>query len=285
MDEADGRVRACKIAKSIGERVLLEILLLHQDAHSLNTNLWAAVRSRGCQFLGPSMQEEVLKLVLLALENGTALSRKVLVMFVVQRLSPHFPHQASKTAIGHVIQLLYRASCFKLTKRDGDSSLMQLKEEFRSYDALRREHDSQIVSIAMEAGLRISPEQWSSLLYGDACHKPHMQSIIDSLQSPHSFHQSIQELVSIIQRTGDTAQLSNLIPHFERLSLIDIKEGCEPTLSDCSQHLESASFVTLRLILFLSQYRNGSLRGGYHHPVPTSSFNRPGSRYHSKVRL
>ena len=31
----------------------------------------------------------------------------------------------------------------KVTKRDGDSSLMQLKEEFRTYDALRREHDAQ----------------------------------------------------------------------------------------------------------------------------------------------
>lgn len=56
--------------------------------------------------------EEVLRLVLLALEDGSALSRKVLVMFVVQRLEPHFP-QASKTSIGHVVQLLYRASCFK----------------------------------------------------------------------------------------------------------------------------------------------------------------------------
>lgn len=59
------------------------------------------------------MQEEVLKLVLLALEDGSALSRKVLVMFVVQRLEPHFP-QASKTSIGHVVQLLYRASSFKV---------------------------------------------------------------------------------------------------------------------------------------------------------------------------
>lgn len=60
-----------------------------------------------------AMQEEVLKLVLLALEDGSALSRKVLVMFVVQRLESHFP-QASKTSIGHVVQLLYRASCFKV---------------------------------------------------------------------------------------------------------------------------------------------------------------------------
>lgn len=60
------------------------------------------------------MQEEVLKLILLALEDGSALSRKVLVLFVVQRLEPQYP-QASKTAIGHVVQLLYRASCFKVS--------------------------------------------------------------------------------------------------------------------------------------------------------------------------
>ena len=69
-------------------------------------------------------------------------------MFVVQRLEPHFP-QASKTSIGHVVQLLYRASCFKVSKRDGDSSLMQLKEEFRTYDALRREHDAQIGKLSL----------------------------------------------------------------------------------------------------------------------------------------
>jgi RING finger/CCCH-type zinc finger protein len=59
------------------------------------------------------MQEEVLKLILLAQEEGHPLSRKVLVLFVVQRLEPHYS-QASKTAIGHVVQLLYRASCFKV---------------------------------------------------------------------------------------------------------------------------------------------------------------------------
>ena len=210
--------------RSLGERSVTELILQHQNPQQLSANLWAAVRARGCQFLGPAMQEEVLKLVLLALEDGSALSRKVLVMFVVQRLEPHFP-QASKTSIGHVLQLLYRASCFKVTKREGDSSLMQLKEEFRTYDTLRRygksfsdihssttyvyvvimreyfsftvrEHDAQIVQIATEAGLRIAPDQWSSLLYGDTTHKSHMQSIIDKLQTPQSFLQSVQVLLA-----------------------------------------------------------------------------------------
>ncbi|KAK6016846.1 hypothetical protein OSTOST_17666, partial [Ostertagia ostertagi] len=42
-------------------------------------------------------------------------------------------------------ELLYRASCFNVMKRDGESSLMQLKDEFRNYEALRKEHDAQIV--------------------------------------------------------------------------------------------------------------------------------------------
>uniref|UniRef100_A0A1A8EEA3 RING-type E3 ubiquitin transferase n=1 Tax=Nothobranchius kadleci TaxID=1051664 RepID=A0A1A8EEA3_NOTKA len=168
--EEEGRVRAVRAARSLGERTVTELILQHQNPQQLSANLWAAVRARGCQFLGPAMQEDALKLVLLALEDGSALSRKVLVLFVVQKLEARFP-QASKTSIGHVVQLLYRASCFKVTKRDEDSSLMQLKEEFRTYEALRREHDAQTVHIAMEAGLRISPEQWDRI--GAPAFHPH----------------------------------------------------------------------------------------------------------------
>lgn len=60
---------------------------------------------------GPAMQDEALRLILLALEDGSELSRKVLVMFVVNKLQKQFS-QASKTSVGHVVQLLYRASCF-----------------------------------------------------------------------------------------------------------------------------------------------------------------------------
>ncbi|XP_036243501.1 roquin-1 isoform X9 [Molothrus ater] len=225
--EEEGRIRAMRAARSLGERTVTELILQHQNPQQLSSNLWAAVRARGCQFLGPAMQEEALKLVLLALEDGSALSRKVLVLFVVQRLEPRFP-QASKTSIGHVVQLLYRASCFKVTKRDEDSSLMQLKEEFRTYEALRREHDSQIVQIAMEAGLRIAPDQWSSLLYGDQSHKSHMQSIIDKLQTPASFAQSVQELTIALQRTGDPANLNRLRPHLELLANIDPSPDAPP---------------------------------------------------------
>ncbi|TSS97522.1 Roquin-1 [Bagarius yarrelli] len=256
--EEEGRVRAMRAARSLGERTVTELILQHQNPQQLSSNLWAAVRARGCQFLGPAMQEEALKLVLLALEDGSALSRKVLVLFVVQRLEPRFP-QASKTSIGHVVQLLYRASCFKVTKRDEDSSLMQLKEEFRTYEALRREHDSQIVQIAMEGGLRIAPDQWSSLLYGDQSHKSHMQSIIDKLQTPASFAQSVQELTIALQRTGDPANLNRLRPHLELLANIDPSpDAPPPTWEQLEKGLVAVKTVVHGLVDFIQNHSKKS---------------------------
>ncbi|XP_011196013.1 roquin-2 [Zeugodacus cucurbitae] len=258
--EREGRERVLRAARSLGERTVTELILQHQNPLQLSSNLWAAVRSRGCQFLGPAMQEEVLKLVLKALEDGTAYSRKVLVMYVVQRLEPRFP-QASKTSIGHVVQLLYRASCFKVSKREADSSLMQLKEEFRTYDALRREHDAQIVQIATEAGLRIAPDQWSSLLYGDTVHKSHMQSIIDKLQTPSSFAQSVQELVIALQRTGDPANLSGLRIHLKHLAGIDPSLESPPSSwQDVAKALESVHEVVVGLVEFVQHHGNRKLQ-------------------------
>lgn len=258
--EAEGRSRALRAARSLGERTVTELILQHQNPQQLSANLWAAVRARGCQFLGPAMQEEVLKLVLLALEDGSALSRKVLVMFVVQRLEPHFP-QASKTSIGHVVQLLYRASCFKVSKREGDSSLMQLKEEFRTYEALRREHDAQIVQIATEAGLRIAPDQWSALLYGDTGHKSHMQSIIDKLQTPQSFAQSVQELVIALQRTNDPANLAGLRIYLKQLTNIDPSaENSAPAWQELASSLEAVKLVVIGLVDFVQHHGNRKLQ-------------------------
>lgn len=268
--EEEGRIRAVRTARFLGERTVTELLLQHQNPQQLSICLWAAVRSRGCQFLGPSMQEEVLKLVLQALQNGSPLSRKVLVMYVVQRLIDNLL-PASKTSIGHVVQLLYRASCFKVSKREGDSSLMQLKEEFRNYEALRREHDAQIVQIATEAGLRIAPDQWSSLLYGNTAHKSHMQSICDTLQTPSSFAQSVQELVLALQRTGDPTNLSSLRPHLKHLATIDPSpESPPPTWQDVEKALEAARYVVLGLVKFMQYHSNRKVQD---YPVPPMNAN------------
>lgn len=51
--EDEGRTRAMRAARSLGERTVTELILQHQNPQQLSANLWAAVRARGCQFLGP----------------------------------------------------------------------------------------------------------------------------------------------------------------------------------------------------------------------------------------
>jgi RING finger/CCCH-type zinc finger protein len=55
--EGEGRARAVRACRSLGERTVNELILLHQNPQQLSANLWAAVRSRGCQFLGPGEQK------------------------------------------------------------------------------------------------------------------------------------------------------------------------------------------------------------------------------------
>ena len=112
--DSDGRGKALRAAHSIAERTITELLIMHQNPQQIPALLWTAVRNRGCQFLGPIMQEEALKLILKVLESGRYLSRKNIVLYVVQQLQSDFPN-ASKTNIGHVVQLLYRASCFNVS--------------------------------------------------------------------------------------------------------------------------------------------------------------------------
>ena len=52
-----------------------------------------------------------------------------------------------------------------------------------------------------------------------------MQSIIDKLQTPQSFLQSVQELVIALQRTGDPGKLTALRTHLDLLSSLDPNPG------------------------------------------------------------
>jgi len=49
----EGRMKLAACLKALAERCITELILQHQHPHQLSSNLWGAVRSRGCQFLGP----------------------------------------------------------------------------------------------------------------------------------------------------------------------------------------------------------------------------------------
>lgn len=61
--EEEGRTRALKAARSLGERTVTELIIQHQNPQQLSTNLWAAVRARGCQFLGPGLGYEIMTIL------------------------------------------------------------------------------------------------------------------------------------------------------------------------------------------------------------------------------
>lgn len=54
--DREGRSKAIKSARSLGERSCIDFILHHQNPQQLTATLWSAVRSRGCQFLGPGFK-------------------------------------------------------------------------------------------------------------------------------------------------------------------------------------------------------------------------------------
>ena len=68
------------------------------------TKLWAEIRARGCQFLGPEMQDDVLRLIYLFLNTVTRISRKYLVTWIVWKLKNTYS-KASRTSVGHVVSI------------------------------------------------------------------------------------------------------------------------------------------------------------------------------------
>jgi len=124
---------------------------------------------------------------------------------------------------------------------------MRLKEEYRRYEDLRREHDTQIVSIALEAGLRITPEQWSSTLYGDYEHKSELQSIVDKLHEVKpSFAAMIEKLKKHCNENGsETGMVKDSIVYFEQLNYFQ---------TNCCEDGESFLILSLSYLLLIFSY-------------------------------
>ena len=84
--------------------------------------------------------------------------------------------------------ILYNSTMNAVSPRYQISITNQFLFQYRTYETLRREHDAQIIRIAMEAGLRITPETWSTQLYGNTNRKSEMQSIIDKVRKFFELH-------------------------------------------------------------------------------------------------
>ncbi|KAI3409936.1 RING [Globodera pallida] len=210
------RAQMLKLLRSMSGQIISELVPCIEGTINLSSALWSAVRARGCQFLGPEPQEDVLRHIHRALMRGELLARKTLVLHIVDKLSCQHS-TISKTCVGHVVQLLYRASCFNVIKQEGQSSLMQLKEQFRSFETLRFEHDSQIVQIAIDAGLSVSPEYWASLLYADHRKRTHMLTVCDRISSKSIQTDALRKLIDKKQTERNLFGIQTKLEHFDAL--------------------------------------------------------------------
>uniref|UniRef100_A0A914HAJ1 Protein-lysine N-methyltransferase n=1 Tax=Globodera rostochiensis TaxID=31243 RepID=A0A914HAJ1_GLORO len=197
--QEESRAQMLKLLRSMSGQIVSELIPCIEGTVNLSSALWSAVRARGCQFLGPAPQEDVLRHIHRALMRGELLARKTLVLHIVDKLSCQHS-SISKTCVGHVVQLLYRASCFNVIKQEGQSSLMQLKEEFRSFETLRFEHDSQIVQIAIDAGLRT-----------------HMQTVCDRINSKSLQTDALRKLIDKKQAERNLFGIQTKLEHFDAL--------------------------------------------------------------------
>ncbi|XP_020620547.1 roquin-1-like [Orbicella faveolata] len=84
-----------------------------------------------------------------------------------------------------------------------------------------------------------------------------MQSIIDKLQSPASFSDSIEQLIISLQRSGDPANLCQMQKQFELLSQIDAStEAACPEWNELEQAMSSVYSVVQGLVDFLKSPNN-----------------------------
>lgn len=232
------------------EILLKELLLRCKQVHPVE--VWQLLRNKGCQFLGQH-QATILQSLIVVLRAHTVLPRKTLIELIVSTCEANNA-RVSKTAVGRVVQLLYRSGCFIIHKdADGleEASLlaqqtkntrMELRKEYAVYDTLRRKHDALIVQWAHEEGLYLPAERWSQMLYQDKVHKNFMQSIVEQAKVPLS--RWIDTLYANARSVPEVSNCSYVLQQYA--ALFDSNGALKP--------LESAHvLVALRCVAALAQ--------------------------------
>uniref|UniRef100_A0A1I7Y199 RING-type E3 ubiquitin transferase n=1 Tax=Steinernema glaseri TaxID=37863 RepID=A0A1I7Y199_9BILA len=176
-----GRLHCLRSIKSVADRIQNEVMLPLVTT-TKSSQVWDALRNRRCQFLGPAPHMAVLREVHLLYKDSFALSQKTVINAITQKLQPDYP-TLSKTAIGHLFQILRCARMFVVVPRNEGCVLLRLKAEFDKFDDFLFEHDKSLVRIVFESGLRVEAKFLSKLIYGTLDKQRHFQSIIDRLQN------------------------------------------------------------------------------------------------------
>lgn len=117
-------------------------------------------------FLGSDDQFAVLEALHRELTTETAPRRRnQIVNAAAQKLSP-----IRRAQVAAVERILWHAKVYDVMDRAGQRNSVlwnvQLRGKYKDFDTLRATHDVQLIADAAEAGIFLSPAEWSEQLYG-----------------------------------------------------------------------------------------------------------------------
>ncbi|CAF4193141.1 unnamed protein product [Rotaria sordida] len=170
--DCKNHLKVLKAINNLAEHICIYFILHYQDRQKLIKNILVNIGLKDHQYLQP----------------------------ILQKISGN-NWAADKFIVECVIDLRFRASCFEEKRHDNLSSL-HVKDEYKMYENLRYEFDSIFIEINIKAELNISPEEWSSLLYGHIQHESIMEIIVKKYLTSDSYAKSIKTLSKALEHVG-----------------------------------------------------------------------------------
>lgn len=209
--------------ESVFHRLLLELIQSHYNTAEKEKEFRRLMAAKNCAIEDPELMEEIIKILVRlykANPNGADISfeRAVLRKYIEKDLRDNNIKLKHPRDIERTIQTLYRCSCFDIIKRDDSKSELELKADLCDPARLSIHCDEELIKIAQEQQIRLSPESWAYLLHRNLPDVSRMQKILDKFpMSP-----TVSELNQTLSRTGDKYNLSQYLVEFkETQDLID----------------------------------------------------------------
>ncbi len=160
----------------------------------IHNKILAAIRKQKMQFLGPEIQDIILrKIHTFLLENKTVLRNQFpkelesyLQIYIQKK-------QISKTKIAGMIVILRKNQTIEIFKDSSQNAYISLAKNYFEYSKFRYAHDEVFVRTSLQASLDTSPEALSLLLYGHLEKIRYFQEIIQYQKEFIQNHSEIKE--------------------------------------------------------------------------------------------
>jgi len=241
-----------KVVASIYRRLILELVLIHQNTKQREQELIRLIDKLGCSIDNNELTNLVMNLLINLHKVAdqcldASFERAVLVKYVLKELGDCV---YSKRQVEKVLQTLYKCSCFDIISCDNAPARLRLKSKFQSFAKLRHHYDVELIRIAQTNKILLTPESWTYLLYRE-CSRQN-QAYIQSLLDQQKLLVTVEDLREAILKSGDKFGLSQYIPDLSRIG--DLTDGIsqqeteeENSRESLSRLLDLSHLLTMRM--------------------------------------